>query len=362
MLNPAVIGRLSDGYIQPMNDWILASVLGRPSSSVNTDDKFEYMLEHPVGTYANTELYGVLPVRWVSAACCPLLTRLDLAINKMSVLYLSGSTALSILYIIDNPCLKRLDVSTNTAITYLGCYNNSLETLILSPSKASYYLFDCHNNYLTSLDLSGSTGASEIRCYDNELTLLNVTGSSVVQLTCQNNKLPSLNTVGCISMWYLDCSNNELTSLTGSEALQYLDCSNNKLKSLDVKSLCTGLTSLNCSYNNLGSLDVSTNPNASSINCSNNPSLISIFSPGSASYLDASNCNLSQDADGGVNYILTDFVVRAAAGGGYGLAGTLDISGGTNAVPTNGTKYAGLTASASLASMPGSSWVIKRNY
>jgi Leucine-rich repeat (LRR) protein len=59
--------------------------------------------------------------------------------------------------IINSPAL---DVSQNTALTYL----------------------DCDSNQLTSLDVSQNTALTELRCYDNQLTSLDVSQNTALTL------------------------------------------------------------------------------------------------------------------------------------------------------------------------------------
>lgn len=315
MLNPAVIGRLSDGYIQPINNWLLGSVLGRPSSSVNTDfaHKFDYLFFDPVDDDALAN--GFNDVRWVSAVCCPDLTNLHIGFNKISIIHLSGSIAITELIVNNNPYLKVLDVSTNIAVSNFFCDHDPLEILILPPSKASYQFFYCNDCQLTSLDLDGAINLSQLYCQNNsQLTLLNISGAFTSGATSNIN-----------------CSYCQLSTLEFTSPINLVGvlCNDNLLTTLDL----TGVMGI--------------------VNCSNNL-LTSLISPDGVTNLNASNCHLSEDDEGGVNYILT----RLDVGGNP--AGTLDISGGTNAVPTIGINYDGLAASSSLASK--TNWVIKRNY
>lgn len=317
MLNNSIIGRLSDGYIQPINNCLLASVNGRPSSSINIDNRFEYSESNPTG-YNNALSNHHNDARWVSAICCPNLTGLGIGYNNISIIHLSGSIAITQLIVNNNPYLKTLDISTNTAVQQFECANDtSLETLILPSSKASYLIFDCGNCQLTSLNLSGSQNMYSLHCNDNpQLTSLNISGAFTTY-TGQN---------GDLNCSYCQISALEITAPT---QLTEVLCNDNLLTALDL----TGM--------------------AGTVNCSNNPTLESLISLDNILQLSASNCALQGDTIGGVNYILT--TLDGAGGGG----GILDISGGTNAVPTDGGTYNGLTASSSLYSK---GWVIKRNY
>jgi hypothetical protein len=108
-----------------------------------------------------------------------------------------------------------LDVSQNTALTNLYCYNNQLTSLDVSANTALTSL-NCYNNQLTSLDVSGNTALTSLQCYNNQLTSLDVSGNTALtSLQCQNNPLTSLdlrngNNTNMIasSSYYLNLSNN----------------------------------------------------------------------------------------------------------------------------------------------------------
>ena len=69
------------------------------------------------------------------------------------------------LYCGDNQ-LTSLDVSRNTALTYLGCSDNNLTTLDVSNCTALKGL-DCNYNDLTTLDLSNNTALTTLYCSNN---------------------------------------------------------------------------------------------------------------------------------------------------------------------------------------------------
>ena len=117
MINNAIIGQLSDRYIQPINNYILASNLGRPLSNASGSARYEYESFNP--TTDNQLANGYNDIRWASAICCPNLTQLYIQYNKLSVIYLSGSTSLTVLSIQNNPYLRKLDAMTNTKLQSL---------------------------------------------------------------------------------------------------------------------------------------------------------------------------------------------------------------------------------------------------
>ncbi len=62
-----------------------------------------------------------------------------------------------------------LDVSHNTALTYLRCGDNKLTSLDVSKNTALTHL-ECGDNKLTSLDVSACTALTHLECYGNKFT------------------------------------------------------------------------------------------------------------------------------------------------------------------------------------------------
>jgi Leucine-rich repeat (LRR) protein len=85
---------------------------------------------------------------------------------------MSSNTALTILGCSFNQ-LTSLDVSNNTALEALACDNNQLTSLDVSSNTALEGL-GCDYNQLTSLDVSTNTALKVLYCSDNELECLNV--------------------------------------------------------------------------------------------------------------------------------------------------------------------------------------------
>ena len=113
--------------------------------------------------------------------------------------------------------------------------------------------FDCQGNgaNLTAIDVSNNTQLTVLICYENNLSSLDVShNTQLTELYCGKNNLSSL-----------DVSHN--TQLTG------LGCNNNNLSNLDV-SQNTQLWWLNCCKNNLSSLDISHNTQLKILYCYGN--------------------------------------------------------------------------------------------
>jgi len=90
--------------------------------------------------------------------------------------YTAGSTTMTIYGDItrfncrDNGAnLTALDVSHNTQLTELNCYNNSLNSLDVSKNTQLTYLY-CENNSLNSLDVSKNTQLKTLYCSNNNFS------------------------------------------------------------------------------------------------------------------------------------------------------------------------------------------------
>ena len=170
----------------------------------------------------------------------------------------------------DDGQLTSLDISKNTALTFLRCMGQ-LTSLDVSHNVALKYL-DCSANPLTSLDVSKNTALMELLCVGNQLTSLDLSkNTALISLTCELNQLTSLDVSKNTALVSLDSWGNQLTSLDLSKntALMSLWCVNNQLASLDL-SKNTALTELHCEGNQLSSLDISKNTALTSLYCGSN--------------------------------------------------------------------------------------------
>ena len=198
------------------------------------------------------------------------LTYLDCDDNLLPSLDVSQNTALTTLYCSDNQ-LPSLDVSRNTALTLLFCHVNQLTSLNVSVNTKLTHL-SCAENELTSLDVSANTELTYLDCNSNELTSLDVSrNTALTNLRCDDNQLTALDVSANTKLTVFYCFSNKLTSLdvSANTELTYLDCNSNELTSLDV-SQNTTLTDLWCYDNQLTSLDVSQNTTLTDLWCYGN--------------------------------------------------------------------------------------------
>ena len=210
--------------------------------------------------------------------------------------------------------LLSLNVSANTALTYLNCSGNIdfswtyIDSLDVSANSLLTTLI-CRGSGLLSLNTTGLTALTYLDCSYNErgywesngfpgnsffihisYPFLNFTGNTALTtLICSGNGLLNLNTTGLTVLTYLDCSSNEgaywqggglggynwvhisypLLNFTGNTALTYLNCSSNGMTSLTLSGF-TALTTLDCSGNQLTNLDVSACTALTNLQCHSN--------------------------------------------------------------------------------------------
>ncbi len=167
--------------------------------------------------------------------------------------------------------LTILDVSNNTALEYLWCNGNQLTSLDVSNNIALIDL-ECDENQLTSLDISNNTNLKYLGCGNNQLTNLDIsTNIDLNVLGCGYNPLTNLDVSNNTELTMLWCPHNQLTSLdvSNNTALNHLLCWGNKLTGLDV-SKNTVLKDLQCYNNQLINLDISNNNSLDYLYCQNN--------------------------------------------------------------------------------------------
>ncbi len=177
--------------------------------------------------------------------------------------------------------LSESEIAEATRISVYGEGISSLKGIEYFTALKELY---CGGNEITSLDLSQNTALENLRCYNNKkLTKLNVSGHSALKeldvsnntamtsLTCYNCALTWICLDGCTALTYLDCENNQLKKLEVGDctALETLDFSENQLTSLDVSNN-EAITFLDADYNNLTALDVANNLELKSLYCRGN--------------------------------------------------------------------------------------------
>ena len=190
--------------------------------------------------------------------------------NAISSLDVSNLTKLTDLYCFVNN-IDSLDLKNNTVLKFLDCSDNKLTALDLSKNTMLEKI-NCSNNKITSLDVSKMAELNELRCHVNEIDSLDVSNNTKLRILYgAQNKISTLNVSNNPKLEYLGCGTNNLTSIDVSKLteLQELYCGVNKIDTLDV-SKNTKLREIYCGDNKLTSLNLSNNTELTVLSCHTN--------------------------------------------------------------------------------------------
>lgn len=114
---------------------------------------------------------------------------------------------------LDDNELTNLNLSQNTALIYLSCYNNQLESLDLS-NNTLLQMLSCDKNKLIHLDVSKNNNLIFLSCWKNQLINLDLKeNKSLLELYCWQNKLINLDLSSNIVLKILHCDENKLKTL-----------------------------------------------------------------------------------------------------------------------------------------------------
>ena len=182
-------------------------------------------------------------------------------ITELSLVALNGTEYKSLKGIEYFTELKTLNCTFNPNLTSLDLSNNTkLETLL------------CYNTGLTSLNTSNNRELKELECQNCNISSLNLSNNTkLVKLNCRNNKLDSLDVTKNTNLKELLCHQNSISrlDLSANTELETLSCYNNKISTLDLRSN-RKLVELNCYSNQLTSMDVTCCPKLERIYCDDN--------------------------------------------------------------------------------------------
>ena len=159
--------------------------------------------------------------------------------------------------------ITTLDVSKNTALTFLQCRNTKLTSLDTSDNTKLLTLECEENPSLTSLNVRRNTALKELRCGDNALTALDLTNNTALEkFSCDRNEFTTLDLSKNTNLKYFGFFNSKLSSLdlTHNTNLEELYFCGNNFSTIDV-SQNTKLKFLHLFGNQLITLDTSKNSN-----------------------------------------------------------------------------------------------------
>lgn len=220
--------------------------------------------------------------------------------SLLTSINVSGMTNLENLYVIGNQ-LVSLDLHDLENLKVVLCSDNSISNINLNGLINLYQLtctnnditslnldslFDltvlyCDNNQISSLSFDGLSNLSTIQADDNQLSFVEIINCpQIFQAGFSNNILSTINLSGTTDIEFLSINNNNFSDInfvTSLSSLRSLNCSNNLVGNLDFVGSILDLQFLNCSNTLISTLDLSANQNFISLQCTNNPNLISVF-------------------------------------------------------------------------------------
>ena len=214
--------------------------------------------------------------------------------------------------------IEKLNLESNTAITYLNCSENKIEQLDLEKNTALTTL-DCSDNNISQLNIQNLQKLRILYCYNNKLTELTLSGfTELRELSCHDNQLESLLLSDCTKLYDLNCANNQISGqlkLQDNIALEEVMCQGNRIEAFTFPDQ-TKLTTLNCADNWVCDIDLNDSPNLSFLNCSMNRLVELDVSPyvnlhylychtNSIQTLNLSACTKLLEVDCSKNYIST---------------------------------------------------------
>lgn len=250
----------------------------------------------------------------------------------------------------DNSELTELDVSLNTALSYLERNSNLLTSLDVSNNLELKHL-NCGGTQITSLDVRNNTALTYLDCGFTPITLLDVNkNTALTYLDCGGTQIALLDVSKNMALENLHCYNTQITSLDVSKntALTGLHCYNTQITSLDVNKNAA-LTELRCFNTPITSLDVSNNTALTYLNCDYTQiAFIDIRKISKISTFFASGCEHTIHVENGMFDLKSiegfdiDRIVYKPEGAAMGENGVLSkIVKGTNIIYTYACKYLG---------------------
>src|ERR1017187_3312582 len=150
-------------------------------------------------------------------------TGLKCALNTLSSLNVSQNTALTYLECYYNNTISSLDLSHNTSLTYLDCGINSLSSLDVSQNTALAYLA-CQYNSLSSLDVSNNTALTTLVCNNNNLNFLNVANGNNQNMNSNNFYAYGNSNLSCIQVDDTAYSNANWSGNIDAQSYFSLNC------------------------------------------------------------------------------------------------------------------------------------------
>lgn len=152
------------------------------------------------------------------------LIELDCQMTQISALDVSKNTELQLLNCYETNLAGTLDLSANTKIERVSCSRNIfLENINVNNCVELNYL-DFTNTEVASIDLSDNNKLVSLSCSDTPITELNLSNNPELEIiSCYNTEITQLDVSNNPMLWRLDCSVNALESIDLSKNMNLIN-------------------------------------------------------------------------------------------------------------------------------------------
>jgi|GEM_PF-2743925 len=260
----------------------------------------------------NLYLYAT-PIISIDFSDSPKIENLDISGTRIVDLDLSLLKNLKQLACGGGDYLRKIDVSRNTELTYLGIFDSVIESVDVSKNPKLEYLIVAYsgvkeldisknpelivlycnglpltsldvsknpklehlsvsNSNLKELDVSKNLKLISINCNDTQITSIDLTqNTELIEASFWNANLSSIDLSKNTKLEYIDMDGNpNLTELIlpATDSVRVLYCAGTSLTSLDVSAF-KNLWGVSCSETQIERLDLSANNNLAWIDCAN---------------------------------------------------------------------------------------------
>ncbi len=178
-------------------------------------------------------------------------------------------TNLEILDCSSHESLVDLDVSKNTALTYLQCRDTGITELDVSRNTALVSL-SCAGTRIANLDVTNNVDLQILDCSLTDITNLDISSNTqLTSLKCNITKMTALDISKNTKLQSLECFETPLKNLDvkSNSELTTLDCHKTSITELDITQN-TMLKELFCYQTDITEIDISQNPNLRKLDCS----------------------------------------------------------------------------------------------
>lgn len=170
----------------------------------------------------------------------------------------------------ENPVNGNLDLTPNTNLTQVFCWNMGLTGINLT-GLTSLSQFDVNNNSLTSINLSTNTALSYVDIEENNLTSINLTNNTeLTSINYNNNSISTIDLSQNTKLISLFNEGNSITTLNlqNNTLVETLEIGNNPLTSINV-SMLPNLVNLKINNTSISTIDLSNNLGVGTFVCNN---------------------------------------------------------------------------------------------